>query len=637
MGEESIYRSIIRMAKEQPGLPYRFQDIFRAGQSEGLTLLRGETLAPGLRGQLAKDLAQLVVDCLPEAVASDRLMDFLGDNSLILYLDAFSRRITLMLQEQLVDRHSLYRLAVHLVTDSRAADAVKLGLLLLGCFPSDLATQMIKPLGLHSEFTVFALVASQRWVNANQLAFYFAQHTSGFGKLAAVNALEPLTLEQQQWVFHAGAANQALPDISAMVCLAKVDMAQFYQSCPIDAEGFACFSHLFAHAWMDNDLKNYPHSLPLVQRYLAYAAQLASSFIDLAALVVIDQSMHPYWEANPNDQPDQHGWTSSLEHKARSLCRQIWGQGRWRYVLQAELANPSHDSRLILAALNGLQLTPQFADFFALLELNPLDFHLGRFVLLEHPEHYVADVLPYLQSQLPEAVFEYQPEQDGDASAGMWYLPDIWLLWLLRAMRKAKLVDQSFFLRCLTCRLPEVRIEAIHCLRAIRPKWDPQVMPRLEQCEQHEPVKNIRKRLLRLMGRNLEAGEKEQRYVDVATLKVVPAARDVCLLKTRIAGTFHRDMQLVAELVESGDVLFLVREPDNQHDPRAILVTAEDGYVLGYVPRVDNAPLAAMMDAGECLYAILLSDSLDNVKPTIGIFLQKGLDGSGNIIPFPKA
>ncbi|MBU3990394.1 MAG: HIRAN domain-containing protein, partial [Gammaproteobacteria bacterium] len=56
-----------------------------------------------------------------------------------------------------------------------------------------------------------------------------------------------------------------------------------------------------------------------------------------------------------------------------------------------------------------------------------------------------------------------------------------------------------------------------------------------------------------------------------------------------------------AELWESlqlGDGLTLVREPDNPHDARAIRVEWQ-GRQLGYLPRVENAAVAAAMDRGE--------------------------------------
>jgi len=78
-----------------------------------------------------------------------------------------------------------------------------------------------------------------------------------------------------------------------------------------------------------------------------------------------------------------------------------------------------------------------------------------------------------------------------------------------------------------------------------------------------------------------------------------------------IAGlSFHleKDDELWDEL-EEGVKLALVRQKDNKHDRNAVAVCLADDYggdpedfdfdfILGYVPRADNAELAAMMDAG---------------------------------------
>lgn len=51
-----------------------------------------------------------------------------------------------------------------------------------------------------------------------------------------------------------------------------------------------------------------------------------------------------------------------------------------------------------------------------------------------------------------------------------------------------------------------------------------------------------------------------------------------------------------------GDVLTLVREPENRHDSKAIRVEWR-GHRLGYVPRRENATVAAAMDGGDRLSA----------------------------------
>lgn len=60
---------------------------------------------------------------------------------------------------------------------------------------------------------------------------------------------------------------------------------------------------------------------------------------------------------------------------------------------------------------------------------------------------------------------------------------------------------------------------------------------------------------------------------------------------------YHEAPGLFPEL-RIGDRLELVREPDNPHDPNAVVVEWR-GRRLGYVPRRENSALAWAMDRGE--------------------------------------
>ena len=59
---------------------------------------------------------------------------------------------------------------------------------------------------------------------------------------------------------------------------------------------------------------------------------------------------------------------------------------------------------------------------------------------------------------------------------------------------------------------------------------------------------------------------------------------------------FHAGAAVWDQLAE-GDALTLTREPGNRHDPRAVRVSWR-GVQLGYLPRSDNAAVAAAMDQG---------------------------------------
>lgn len=102
----------------------------------------------------------------------------------------------------------------------------------------------------------------------------------------------------------------------------------------------------------------------------------------------------------------------------------------------------------------------------------------------------------------------------------------------------------------------------------------------------------------------------------------VPFERSIFLLGTPVAGpNFRKNIAQLYEQISEGDLVRLVREPENEYDEYAIRVETEDakkiGYVptelipdeayltIGYMPRVNNKILARLMDAGKELYGVV--------------------------------
>jgi hypothetical protein len=75
-----------------------------------------------------------------------------------------------------------------------------------------------------------------------------------------------------------------------------------------------------------------------------------------------------------------------------------------------------------------------------------------------------------------------------------------------------------------------------------------------------------------------------------------PAVR-VIVQHAPLAGFVYYDGRAVWAEMRPGDPLKLVREPQNAHDPNAVRLEWRE-YMLGYVPRRDNADLARQMDQG---------------------------------------
>jgi len=78
-----------------------------------------------------------------------------------------------------------------------------------------------------------------------------------------------------------------------------------------------------------------------------------------------------------------------------------------------------------------------------------------------------------------------------------------------------------------------------------------------------------------------------------------------------LAGSQYYALDTFWDGIRIGDPLTLIREPDNRHDRNAIRVEWR-GRKLGYVPRAENRVIAAAMDAGDRLSAVLSSINDNN-------------------------
>lgn len=103
----------------------------------------------------------------------------------------------------------------------------------------------------------------------------------------------------------------------------------------------------------------------------------------------------------------------------------------------------------------------------------------------------------------------------------------------------------------------------------------------------------------------------------------VPYERDIFLLGTYSAGAdYQEQIEGIYDLLEEGDPVTMIREPDNEYDEYAIRLEIAhkgdpgpelpsrlqrfEGAKIGYIPRgTVNKIFARLMDAGKLLYGVV--------------------------------
>jgi hypothetical protein len=96
------------------------------------------------------------------------------------------------------------------------------------------------------------------------------------------------------------------------------------------------------------------------------------------------------------------------------------------------------------------------------------------------------------------------------------------------------------------------------------------------------------------------------RWLRIVVLCVLPVVGEpvwadvesaVILQTSPLAGFQYHAGKALFPLMQVGDHLQLIREPDNAYDPKAVRVEWR-GVMIGYAPRADNVDLARLMDRG---------------------------------------
>lgn len=179
-----------------------------------------------------KDLA-LMEEAVRASAASDydkavELFTELGKQKRALELIDDVQKFIIEHSDELPARN-VFKTSVDIITKSDDRECVKYGLSMLELFNLNGNNELISKvmtLGLSDEFTLFALFILLRLDNGNELVFELAKKVRGWGRIHAVERLEPVNDEIKDWILKEGIDNNVLSAYSALTCFNKADVCE---------------------------------------------------------------------------------------------------------------------------------------------------------------------------------------------------------------------------------------------------------------------------------------------------------------------------------------------------------------------------------------------------------------------------
>ena len=132
----------------------------------------------------------------------------------------------------------VYGLGEALAFVSNQREVVKLGLVILELFSrhdEDTIKNIIK-LGSCDEFTFFAILALSQENNYNNFIFELAKKSHGWGRIHAINNIEPQTEEIKKWLLMKGIRNSVYNGYNAIACFEKSGAEELLKKGPSEME-----------------------------------------------------------------------------------------------------------------------------------------------------------------------------------------------------------------------------------------------------------------------------------------------------------------------------------------------------------------------------------------------------------------
>lgn len=130
---------------------------------------------------------------------------------------------------------NIYEYAVHAIMNSSDRECVKCGLSLLELFNTDDNEELknvIRTLGLSDEFSIFVIFVMLRWKDGNNEVYQLAHKIHGWGRVHAIERIEPETDEIRDWLLKDGVHNTILPAYSALTCWQKSNAESVLKGSP---------------------------------------------------------------------------------------------------------------------------------------------------------------------------------------------------------------------------------------------------------------------------------------------------------------------------------------------------------------------------------------------------------------------
>ncbi|GAB3251043.1 hypothetical protein [Nocardioides dilutus] len=264
-----------------------------------------------------------------------KLYDAVDDDSAIGYLDAMIERLV----DLQPDRARLHEIARWLATTSADRSPVKVGIALLGVTGLVGEVGVVRALGAHEEFTLFAAVALTNGLEDPESELWaLASTVDGWGRIQCVERLRGTTDPAiRAWILRQGYRNSVMYEYLAHIAATTGGLLEALRDGTPDRELLTAAGEILEALCVGGpaeDMSDYVDGADAVEAFLGQMTTRAETLRDFQSIASIATFLdgEEQW-----DMLASIGWTATRREAFERACEEILGRDSWDPVIYAGL------------------------------------------------------------------------------------------------------------------------------------------------------------------------------------------------------------------------------------------------------------------------------------------------------------
>ncbi|TQI78630.1 hypothetical protein FHU10_1332 [Serratia fonticola] len=427
----------------------------------------------------------------------EQLYTLLNQASPLSYIDALLAAVA---QDCQLPANNLQALVEWLATESPDRNVVKVAMALLAFFPTQKSDQILRTLGAHSEFTLYAVVALGSLLPAEEYErawLALAKRAEGWGRVQLIErSPEPLSQQSRDWLLREGYRNSVMYEYTAWHCATHGQLLAALQDRPDAAllVGAAEILQALINGGPTRDMHDYAQGAQACECYLRCLLAMAPAEIQhyLAASEIARF-------AQLQSAEEEAVWDLAQCELLAERANAVMAQPQWSSVINGHLQGSDKSLFNLAVIASRLRQQDPWEAIYARQLADPTDDNWYQLMQTDQPAH-ITRVIALAEQQLDLAAIASGP---GTAMGlGLAYRQHQALDFVLQDLKKFPGMGESLLAVGLRSEVIRNRHMALNALEVWPPAdWSPEMLQTLAESVRNEPDEPVRERLQALCAR----------------------------------------------------------------------------------------------------------------------------------------